>query len=161
MTEARVIAVLVAIIGVVAFTGWGIVADFDAGKRAGSDAIQKLWDADKAAIQKTADDRIAQNTKDKEAALANNEGVINDLQTQLNGSRDLASTLSNRLRDAENRAAASSSALSKTSDQLRASTGALNASLEQINGAVADAINECGANNAKYTALVKQLKPQL
>ena len=154
-------AKIAGIVALFATLAWGVIADYDAGKRAGSDAITKLWDADKAAIQKTADDRIAQNTKEKEAALANNEGVINDLKIQLNGSRYLASTLSNRLRDAENRAAASSSALSKTSDQLAATTGSATSILGQINGAIADALNECGAVRADYKALIAEVKPQI
>jgi uncharacterized lipoprotein YajG len=115
----------------------------------------------KAQIQANTDAAIAQITKDKEAALANNEGVTNDLQAQLDSMRNLTSGLASKLRDAESRASAASGSLSKANDQLRTSAGTLNASLEQINGAVADTINECGANNAKYAALVKELTPQL
>ena len=160
-TEVKIIAGL---LGIIVFLGalfFGFRAVFDAGKesQAATDAVAMAQF--KAQIQANTDAAIAQVTKDKEAALANNEGVTNDLQNQLNSMRTLTSGLADRLRNAESRASSASSSLSKANDQLRTSSGPLNASLEQINGAVADAINECGANNAKYTALVRQLTPQL
>jgi chromosome segregation ATPase len=140
---------------------WGLAADYSAGKKAGETAVQAQFDAFK---QKDYADVVAdlQNMRrDRDAAIANNDGAINDLNAQMDALRNTGSMLSSRLRDAEARASASGSALSKASDQLRAASGAINASLEQINGAVADTINECGANNAKYTALIRELKPQL
>jgi chromosome segregation ATPase len=159
--EIKAIAIGVGVI-LLALAGYfGYRSAYDSGQTAGKAETQILWDADRIAIQKVADDAIAENTKEKEAALAANEGITNDLQNQLSSIRDLSGNLAMRLRDAESRAAASAGSLSQANDKLRTASGALNASLEQINGAVADTINECGANNAKYTALVKELRPQL
>lgn len=161
MTEAKVIAGLAALIAILGLAGFGLKKAYDDGRKNGMASVQVQFDQFKADTAKVANDQLLKDAKDKADALANNEGVINDLQTQLNSQRSLGSGLAKRLSDAESRAGSCSGILSKTSDQLRAASGAVNASLEQINGAVADTINECGSNNARYTALVKQLKPQL
>lgn len=161
MNEAKIIAGL---LGIVIFLGalfFGFRAVYDAGKESQASADATAMAQFKASIQATTDAAIAQVTKDKETALANNEGVTNDLQTQLDSMRNLSSTLSQRLRDAESRASSLSGALSKTSDQLAATTGSTTSILGQINGAIADALNECGAVRADYKALIAEVKPQI
>lgn len=154
-------AKLAAALALLAAICWGVVADYQAGKKAGSDAIQAVFDDFKSKEYADTVKDLTDVRKQLTEAIANNDGAINDLNAQMDVLRNTGSLLSSRLRDAENRASALGSALSKAGDQLRTSNGSLNASLEQINGAVADTINECGANNAKYTALVRELKPQL
>jgi hypothetical protein len=161
VTESKLIALLVGIIVFLGAIFFGFRAVYDAGDNAGAARIQKQWDANKADIQRTADAAIAQATKDKETAIANNEGVINDLQTQVNSTRNLAGDLAKRLSDAENRATAYSGALSKTSDQLAATSRTTAQIMGQLNGAVADALNECGEVRADYKALIAEIKPQM
>lgn len=99
--EAKLIAGLLALIGIVGLTGWGILADYDAGKKAGSDAVQKLWDTDKASIQATADAAIATATKERNDALAANEVLHDQYQNQLANVAADSASFAKRLRNAQ------------------------------------------------------------
>jgi cytoskeletal protein RodZ len=101
VTEAKLIGGLVALIAIVALTGWGIVADFDAGKKSGSDAVQKLWDTDRASIQATADAAIATATKQRDDAIQANQVLHDQYETKLASVAADSATFAQRLRNAQ------------------------------------------------------------
>lgn len=161
MTEVRLIAGLVALIAVVALTGWGIVADFDAGKRAGSDAVTKLWDADRLKIQSAADAQIAAQTKAKEDALAANEVIRSDYETQLLAARSMSDTLSLRLRQYISSHPADPGNVPKASDRPYPTDPGSQAGDVRLTNALGSALAECSANTAQLDALIIEIKSQL
>lgn len=125
------------------------------------ESLQHAWDVDKAAIQKVADDAIAQATKERDTALAANQGIQNDLQTQIDSIRGLNGSLADRLRNLAANSAADSSAMQKACGNTDAVTAAANARLGQASDAIAAALTECAVNTANYKALIAEIKPQL
>lgn len=165
MIPVKLIAGLLALIGVIGLAGWGIVADFDAGKRAGGDAVQKLWDQDKAKIQQLTDAAIATATKQRDEALAANEAIQNDYQRKLNLASADAAQFASRLRAAEARLTAANSGTVPKGGAGSEPTGAGQAGsadqLGQLVTLVTDLRTECKANDDELDALVAQLNRQL
>jgi hypothetical protein len=56
------------------------------------------WDADKLAIQRAANEQLQLVTNDRDTALANNEVIQRDYQTQLSAANATTDELANRLR---------------------------------------------------------------
>ena len=109
----EVYAKLAAALALLAAIGWGVVADYQAGKKAGSDAIHAAWDKYKASIQAVADAAIATSNKGSgDVALEANEAVSNDYQTQLSAARALSGSLAAKLRDYAARTSASGGGVS-------------------------------------------------
>jgi hypothetical protein len=140
--------------------GLAIKKSYDDGLVSGKAQIQTQWDQDKAKIQATADAAVAQATKDKEAAIASNEGIANDLQTQLDSLRNLNASLAQRLRIAASITAGSGN-MSQGPNNPSPASDATRTRLGQINDAIAASLTECRTNWANYSALIKELKPQL
>ena len=134
---------------------------YDSGQTAGKAEIQVQWDTDKSKIQAVTDAAIAQATKDKEAAIAANEGIQNDLQTQLASMRDLNTTLAKRMRLASSNPSANSGTLPQAAGNKDPVSAPANDSVGRLNQLLADALTECRANWANYSALIKELSPQL
>lgn len=144
--------------------GWAFYATYHAGKKAGSDAIQKLWDEDKAKIQATADAAIAQATKDKETAIAANEVIANDYQAQLLAANASAAQFAQRLRNAEAIIAAGGGSSAKAPDKpgsVNPGSPAVAELLGQLVTLVTDLRTDCKADADQLDALIAQLKPQL
>jgi DNA-binding LytR/AlgR family response regulator len=160
VTEFKLIAGLIALIAVVGLTGWGIVADYDAGKKSGSDVVQKLWDANKAQIQATADAAIANVTKERDAALQANEVAQNGYQVQLSAANASAADFARRLRNAEASIAASSRAMSKVGSGQQSTTTGTQSGDVVLTNALGSALAECSANAAQLNALIAEVKPQ-
>lgn len=159
--EAKIIAGLVLIAAVFGF-GWYLENHvYQAGYKAGSAAIELKWDQDKADIQKAADIAIAAATKEKEDALANNEGITNDLQAQLSAARTLSNTLAQRLRSASNHSPAGGSHVPEAADHPGAPADTAGPGVDELNAALGAALSECYANRANQIALIKELLPQL
>jgi hypothetical protein len=125
---------------------------------AGEQHIQLKWDADKAEIQAKADAAIAKATQDKETALANNEGIRSDLQTQLDSVRNLNTSLSERLRIYS---AAGGGSVPKAGDKPGVTPAPDTSRVGRLNDALGAALNECYGNRLKHEALIRELKPQL
>jgi hypothetical protein len=154
-------AKLAAALALLAAIGWGVVADYHAGKKAGSDAVQAAWDKDKASIQAVADAAIATATKERDAALEANEAVSNDYQTQLSAARALSGSLAAKLRDYAARTSASGGGVSKAgSGQGTAGTSTPSGDAGLTN-ALGAALAECSANTAQLDALIVEIKPQI
>src|SRR5271163_4745872 len=162
--EAKAIAILVALLGLVAGVWWYGEHRYSQGHTAGAAQVQTAWDTDKAQIQATAAAAVAAATKEKEDALTNNAGVINDLNAQLESARGLNAQLSNGLRDYKARVAAGSGALPKTNGG-PATAPAPSApgvgQTDDINQLTADTLDECYTNFVRYSALIKELSLQL
>lgn len=152
---------LAAALALLAAIVWGALADYSAGKKAGSSAIQVLWDADKAAIAKETATAIATATKERDDALQANEAIHSDYETQLSASRALGDSLAQRLRDAYTHPTAGSGAVPKAGDrQGTVATGPQSGDVP-LTSALSDALTECSANAAQLDALIVELKPQL
>eukprot|EP00697_Spironema_sp_BW2_P002388 gnl/Spiro4/13192_TR6997_c0_g1_i1.p2 gnl/Spiro4/13192_TR6997_c0_g1~~gnl/Spiro4/13192_TR6997_c0_g1_i1.p2 ORF type:complete len:164 (+),score=9.41 gnl/Spiro4/13192_TR6997_c0_g1_i1:844-1335(+) len=134
------------------------------GRKAGAAEVQTQWDKDKEAIEKLDDATIAKVTKERDDALANNEGVQRDLQTQLDSARGLNTDLSNRLRAYSATARPSGvpqgrGGPSAPSGPAAPSVGSTDETA--LDNALGDALNECFKTRVTYEALLKELKPQL
>src|SRR5208282_2576891 len=160
-TEAKLIAILVALLLLVGGIWYLTEQAHATGYKAGSAAIQVQWDQDKAAIQKTADAAIATATKERDDALAANEGISSDLQTQLSSARALNGQLANSLRQYQARAAASSGAVPKAGSGQGATTTPSTPSLGQLDAATGAALTECYSDRLEYEALIKEIIAQL
>jgi hypothetical protein len=159
-TEIKLIVVGILVI-VLALGGFLLYRSaYDSGQTAGKAEVQTLWDTDKAKIQAVTDAAIAQVTKDKEAAIAANEAITNDLQKQLGSMRDLNTGLAQRLRLATS-ASANSGTVPKASDNPKSPTAPIDNGVGRLNDAFAATLTECRTNWANYSALIKELKPQL
>lgn len=134
---------------------------YDQGKKEGAAVVQEAWDIDKASIQKTADAAIAQSTKDKEAALTDNEGIIHDLQAQLDSARGLNTQLGDSLRNHQARPAASSGAVLKTGGGPAVNSAPAAPSVGSVDGLLGNALEECYATRVNYEALIREITPQL
>jgi hypothetical protein len=161
VTEAKVIVGLVILIAVLGLVGWGLKASYDSGETSGKAQVQTAWDTDKAKIQAVTDAAIAKATKDKETAIATNEGVINELQAQLSTASASANTYASQLRDTRTRLAASLSALSQARNNPVTSAAPAAPGVGQLDAATGAALSECYAVRASYSALIKELSPQL
>ena len=159
--ETKIIAYLVALIALVGGVWWLTQHSYTKGYKAGSAEIQTQWDQDKAAIQKTADAAIAAATKERDDALAANEGISSDLQTQLSSARALNGQLANSLRQYQARAAASSGAVPKAGSGQGATTTPSTPSLGQLDAATGAALTECYSDRLEYEALIKEIIAQL
>jgi hypothetical protein len=147
-------AVLVAAI---AYGGYHVA---DLKGKAATEKLQLAWDADKTAIQKAADAAIAQATKDRDAALAANEGIESDFQTQLSSARALNDSLAQRLRLTASTATGSSS-VPKTGSGQQSTPAGPAPSLGQIDDAIAATLTECAGNRAQLNSLIAEIRPQL
>jgi hypothetical protein len=159
-TEIKLIAVGVIVI-LLALGGYiGYRSAYDSGQTAGKAEIQSAWDTDKAKIQSVTDAAIAQATKDKEAAIAANEGIKNDLQAQLASISSDNAQLAKRLRLAAS-APTSRNSLPKAADNQKSPTAPVDDSVGRLNQLLTSALTECRTNWANYSALIKELGPQL
>jgi hypothetical protein len=148
---------------------WAYNHAYDQGKKEGAAAVQVAWDKDKAAIQADAAKALATAAKDKEDALANNAGAIDDLQTQLSTANTLSAQLALRLRAHTACPAARSSPVPEAGNRSGVVIGAAPPSVGSadevsggnLNDSLNDALNECFVNRVKYSALLRELKPQL
>jgi hypothetical protein len=143
-----------------AMFAWGAIADYSAGKKAGEDFIQAAWDKDKESIAKLASDEAAKNAKKLQDAITDNEGIVNDLQNQIDAQRKLNSDLASRLRLATSIPAGSSS-LPKAPNNSIPSTITVNDRLGQIDDAIAAVLTECAQTRSDYKALIAEIKPQI
>jgi hypothetical protein len=158
--EAKLLAFLALACALIGSVWWYGEHKYSQGHAAGAAEIQSQWDTDKLAIQKVADAAIAEATKDKEEALSNNSGVINDLTQQLDSARGLNTQLADRLRAYQaTRPAAGGVPESRGRPGIVAAPAA--PGVGELNVALGDALDECYANYAKYSALIKELTPQL
>jgi hypothetical protein len=159
--ELKMIAIGVAVI-LLALSGFlGYRMAFNTGVMAGKAETQILWDNDKSKIQAIADAAIIEATKDKEAAIANNEGITNDLQTQLDSMRGLNASIAQRLRNSTASAAAHSGTVSQAADNSKPPAAATNDSVGRLNNALAATLTECRTNWASYKALIAEISAQL
>jgi hypothetical protein len=148
-----------AALALLAAFAWGAIADYHAGKKAGQDAVQTAWDANKLAIAEATAKAIQAVATDKETALANNGAVINDLQAQTVSLRGLNSSLAQRLRIATH-PTTDFNTVSEGGDIAGSPTGAANDRVGQIDDSLAATLTECAVNRANYKALIAQVKPQ-
>lgn len=162
--EIKAIAIAAAVL-IVALGGYlGFRLAFNSGVTAGKAETQILWDNDKAKIQSVADAAIAEATKEKEAALANNEVIQNGYQAQLSAVNASAAEFAKRLRDAETRLAASSRNLPQANSGQPATATSAPTSADQLGKLAqltADLHAECTANADQLDSLSGQIKPQL
>ena len=159
--ELKLIAgalILLALVGGV--WGYGHVR-YVAGENAGKAEVQALWEIDKAAIAKLADEAKAEAIATEDAAQRRNQGVIDDYQTALSNARASASALTASLRDARARLTTNSRAVSQTPNNPGAAPGAAAPGVGQADVLLGDALAECAATRAGYAALIEQLVPQL
>jgi hypothetical protein len=153
-----------ALLAILAAFAWGAYADYHAGVKAGQDSIQRLWDADLLKRQAITDTAIAQATKERDAAIAANEGIANDYQIKLDSANANAADFARRMRDATSRLLAGSSTMPKAgsgqapSDPSQASSAG---QLQQLASLTAGLHAECLANNAQLEALIAEVKPWL
>jgi hypothetical protein len=140
------------------FLGGYKVADWRG--KAALASLQHAWDVDKAQIQATADAAIAQATKDKMTALAANEGIQSDYQTQLSSARALNGSLADRLRQLQS-TPAHSSPVPKAGDRQQPAPTSGTPTMGQIDDAIAAAFTECANNRAQLNSLIAEIRPQL
>ena len=153
-----------ALLALLAAFGWGAYADYAAGRKAGQDAIQTAWDKDKAAIQATADAAIAQATKERDAAVAANEGIENDYQAKLSAATANAATFASRLRNAESLIAANRGAVPQAGNNPGATAASTPSSADQLGQLVTlvtQLRTECKANADQLDGLIAEIKTQL
>jgi hypothetical protein len=143
-----------------ALFAWGAIADYSAGKKAGEDFIQAAWDKDKEAIEKLASDKAATDAKRMAELTSDNEGIVNDLQNQIDAQRRLNSDLASRLRLATS-IPAGSGPLPKAPNNSSPATITVNDRLGQIDDAIAAAFTECAQTRSDYKALIAEIKPQI
>jgi hypothetical protein len=151
--EAKLIAGLILLIGIGGLFGWGET------ERAGKIKLQAQFDEYKLSAASELAAEVAKNTKDREAADANNEGVINDLNSQVQSARSLNAGLSAQLYNYKVRA--STLSLPKTGNNPIPADPTISSSDRRLNDALASAITECNINRASQAALIKELTPQL
>ena len=154
-------AKLAALLALLAAFAWGAYADYSAGRKAGSDAIQAAWDKDKAAIQATADAAIATATRERDTALQANEAISNDYQIQLSASRANSVELAKRLLKYASAAAARGGGVPEAGDRQGTAATGTPAGDGGLTNALGAALAECSANTAQLDALIVELKPQL
>lgn len=160
-TEIKLIASLVAVIGILSGLWYYGHAQHTAGFKEGAASIQVQWDADKEAIQKAADEAVAKATKDRDDALQANEVLQNDYQVQISSARALNGELAQRLRDAQNRVPAGSGSVPKAGSGQGSTPTSGTPTMGQIDDAIAATLTECANNRAQLNALISEIKPQL
>jgi hypothetical protein len=159
--EIKAIIALVAAIGILGGLWYYGHAQHASGFKEGANSIQTQWDADREAIQKTADDAVLKATKDRDDAIQANEALHNDYQTQISSARALNGQLAQRLRDAQNRVPTSSGSVPKAgSGQGSPPTGGA-PTMGQIDDAIAATLTECANNRAQLNTLISEIQPQL
>ena len=157
----KIVAILAALLALVAGVWWYGAHEEAKGHAAGAAEIQTEWDADKVAIAKLASDAALKAEKDREDALANNEGVISDLQIQLQSARGLNTQLSASLRNYQTRPAAGGGGVPKAGGGQTVVVTAADPSVGRLDDALGAALSECADNRANQQALINELKPQL
>jgi hypothetical protein len=160
MTEAKGIAAVLGLLALITAVAWYSLKQYDDGRAQGRAEVTAEWDQDKLEIAKATADQIAKITKERDDAVANNDGVANDLQAQITNLRSLNSALYQRLRLAT-RPAAGSGPVPKASDNTDAATAAANDRLGQIDDALAATLTECAVTRSNYKALIAEITPQL
>jgi hypothetical protein len=158
-TEIKVIAGLVAIIVFLGLLFFGFRAVYDEGHSAGVLQVQTEWDADKAAIQKTTDAAIAEQTKLKEDALEANQVIHDNYEKELSAVTATSDAFAKRLRDAENRA--HSGPVPKSGGGQSTAPAVSASSTDRLDGLLSAATAECLANEAQLDSLVKEISPQV
>jgi hypothetical protein len=159
--ETKLLFVL-AFIAALLIGGWWLDEHaYHSGLTAGKAEVQTAWDQDKAAIEKLDEAAIAKANKDRDDALATNEGIQNDLQTQLATARALNTDLAQRLRAYEISSTARGNSVSEARGGPDTPTAAVNASLGRLDDATAAALSECAANRTNQIALIGEIVPQL
>jgi len=154
-----IIAVIVIALALGGYLGYR--SAYDSGLTAGKAEIQAAWDTDKAKIQAVTDAAIAQATKDKEDAIAANEAIQNDYQTQLSAARTLSDALAQRLRSYTASHPANSGAVSKAGSGSEPAATSSQAGDVILTNALGAALAECSANTAQLDALIVEIKRQL
>lgn len=139
---------------------WAYDHAYDSGMKAGEATIQTAWDADKEAIQKTADAAVAQATKERDDALQSNEVIESDYQTKLLSANASASDFASRLRNAYASLAARRSAVPKSSGGQAAPQASGSSSDERLTSLLANAAAECLQNDDQLDALAAEVSPQ-
>jgi hypothetical protein len=134
---------------------------YNSGQTAGKAEVQTLWDADRSKIQAVTDAAIAKATQEKEAAIAANEGIQNDLQAQLDSMHGLNASLAERLRRANANPTAHSSPLPQAAGNQKPVAAPVDDSVGRLNQLLADALTECRTNWVNYSALIKEVSPQV
>ncbi len=155
---------LALLVGLLAAVGWGAYADYAAGRKAGQDAIQTQWDADRIKIQQVADAAIAQATKERDAAVAANEGIENDYQAKLSAATANAADFSRRLSNALTGIAANRNPAGQTSSGPGTPTASAAAVAQQLSTVVkltSNLYTDCLANADQLDGLIAEIKPQL
>jgi hypothetical protein len=160
ISEPKIILALAGVIALLLAASWGGERLYHGGMVAGKAEIQVKWDADLAARQKITDLAIAQATKERDIALSNNEETLSDANTQIANLRDLNTSLAARLRNIQS-IGAGSGTLSQGSNKPDPVAGAGKVTMGQIDDAIAATLTECAVNRTNYSALIKELKPQL
>jgi hypothetical protein len=157
-------AKIIGAVALLAFFAWGAYADYSAGKKAGSDAVQRLWDADLLKRQALTDAAIAKATQERDAALTANGVIQDEYQAKLTVANNNAADFAQRLRNATSRLLASSSAMhSSGSGQIAPDPSAPSSAgqLGQLLALITGLRSECIENAAQLTALQKEITPQL
>jgi len=154
-------AKIAAVVILLAAIAWGTMADYSAGKKAGENAIQTLWDKDRASIQTTADLAIATATKQRDDALEANEVAQNVYQTEISAVNANAADFARRLRSAESRLAAGGGTVPKAGSGQQSVAAGSQAGDVSLTNALGSALAECSANTAQLDALIIEIKPQL
>lgn len=160
-TEIKLIVALAVAIGVLGSLWYYGHAEHASGFTEGAASVQVQWDADKEAIQKTADEAVVKATKDRDDALQANEVLHNDYQVQLSSARALNGQLAQRLRDAQNRVPTGSGSVPKAgSGQGSTATGGAS-TVGSLDDAIAATLTECANNRAQLDTLIAELRFQL
>jgi hypothetical protein len=162
VTEAKLIATLVGIIAIIAFVGWAMVADYEAGKHAGEALVQTEFDKFKSDSTAAANKALATVTKERDDAIANNEAVTNDLQAQLSATQSSADSLVKRVSDYQTQLRASSDALRQaSSDKDAAIASGIAASQSRLTQALTAYDSACQRDAIRLNKLTTEISPQL
>jgi hypothetical protein len=142
---------------------WIGIAVYDAGKKAGSDAVQRLWDQDKAQLQALTAAAVAKATQERDAALQTNAEVSNAYQQKLDVAAADSAQFSSRLRNAEARLLSLSSMPTSGSGSQTTDPGSPSSAgqLGQLVTLITGLRTECKANSDQLTALIAEITPQV
>jgi hypothetical protein len=160
--EVKALAGLVIIIllGLGGFLGYR--SAYDSGQMAGEAEIQTQFDQFKIESAKAAAGELATVIKERDDAIANNEAVTHDLQTQLSASVSNADSLVKRVSDYQARLSASADALRQAAGDKDAAVAAgIAASQGRLTQAIAAYDGACQRDALRLTQLIAEITPQL
>lgn len=124
---------------------------------AGAQSVQVKWDAQLADVHRVADEAIERAIKAKDEALANNEVIRANYETQLTAAQSDAADFAERLRNAYSHPRA----VPKSGSGQGTTAAVPAAGDDRLTGLLAGAAAECLQNATQLDALTAELKPQL